>query len=113
MTPSHHPTHLASTPFKKIREGGGTKKAAKGLEKRTLTNLYNALNVYRGIEKMRIVPEAGDFAPRLDELHRTLDAAVCAAYGWPLETLANAAKERTEEEILRLLLALNLARAGK
>ena len=53
----------------------------------------------------KIVPEAGDFAPRLDELHRTLDRAVCDAYGWDYAVLDD------EEEILRRLLALNLERA--
>ncbi len=54
----------------------------KELQKRTLTNLYNAR------------PEW------LAAAHRRLDAAVCAAYGWP-EDLA-------DEEILARL----LARAG-
>jgi type II restriction/modification system DNA methylase subunit YeeA len=56
------------------------------LKKRTLTNLYNARPTW------------------LDNAHRKLDAAVCAAYGWPA-TLS-------DEEILEQLLALNLARAG-
>ena len=51
-------------------------------------------------------PAAGDFAPRLDELHRALDEAVCDAYGWEYALLDD------EEEILRRLLALNLARAA-
>lgn len=76
------------------------------LKERTLTNLYNALNVYRGKEKIGIKKDAGDFAPRLDELHRALDAAVCAAYGWDVAILED------EEAILRELLALNLARAN-
>ena len=83
------------------------------LKPRTLTNLYNALNVWRGVESMKVVPAAADFAPRLDALHRALDAAVCAAYGWDdlmaddlLYTPAG------EEEVLRRLLALNLQRAG-
>lgn len=75
------------------------------LRDRTLTNLYNALNVWRGTDKMKTVPAAADFAPRLDDLHRALDAAVCAAYGW------DAAVLQDEEEMLRRLLALNLARA--
>ena len=58
----------------------------KELQKRTLTNLYNARPDW------------------LAAAHRRLDAAVCAAYGWP-EDLA-------DEEILARLLALNLARAG-
>jgi len=35
--------------------------------------------------------------------HRSLDAAVCAAYGWP--------DDLSDEEILGRLLALNLERA--
>jgi hypothetical protein len=35
-----------------------------------------------------------------------LDEAVCAAYGWPVDILAD------EEAILRELLALNLQRAA-
>ncbi|MEP0763731.1 MAG: hypothetical protein HRF48_13445 [Chloroflexota bacterium] len=49
---------------------------------------------------------AGDFAPRLAALHRALDEAVCDAYGWEHDVLAD------EEEILRRLLALNLERAS-
>jgi hypothetical protein len=75
------------------------------LKDRTLTNLYNALNVWRGKEKMRVKDAAADFAPRLDDLHNTLDRAVCDAYGWPHEVLND------DEEILRLLLALNLERS--
>ena len=45
--------------------------------------------------------------PRLDQLHRELDRAVCAAYGWDSATLDD------EEEILRGLLALNLERAAQ
>jgi hypothetical protein len=41
---------------------------------------------------------------RLDNLHCKLDAAVCAAYGWPLEL--------SDEEIVDRLLALNPARAS-
>ena len=77
----------------------------KTLKERTLTNLYNALQVFRGRDNMNIKRSAGDFAPRLDELHRGLDAAVCAAYGWDDAVLD------ADEEILRRLLALNLARA--
>ena len=74
------------------------------LKERTLTHLYNALQVYRGLDNMKVKPSAGDFAPRLDELHCALDAAVCAAYGWDDAVLDD------EKEILRRLLALNLAR---
>ena len=77
----------------------------KTLKERTLINLYNALQVFRGLDNMTIKRSAGDFAPRLDELHRALDAAVGAAYGWDDDVLDD------DEEILRRLLALNLARA--
>jgi len=87
--------------------------AADLLKKRTLTNLYNALEEYRkrgNGEKSngpRKAPTAADtFAPRLHELHTTLDRAVCDAYGWPHDVLAD------EEDMLRRLLALNLERAG-
>ena len=79
-------------------------KSEKQLKDRTLTNLYNALLVYRGRDSIKVKPAAGDFAPRLDALHRALDEAVCAAYGWDVALLDD------EEEILRRLLALNLAR---
>lgn len=59
------------------------------LKKRTLTNLYNARPAW------------------LDHAHRDLDAAVAAAYGWTDYTPA-----MPDEDILRRLLALNLARAG-
>ena len=75
------------------------------LKDRTLTNLYNALQVWRGLDKIKTKPAAADFAPRLDQLHRELDEAVCAAYGWDCVVLDD------EEEILRRLLVLNLARA--
>ena len=58
----------------------------KELQKRTLTNLYNAKPDW------------------LAAAHRRLDAAVFAAYGWP--------DDLADEEILERLLALNLARAG-
>ncbi len=59
------------------------------LKKRTLTNLYNARPAW------------------LDLAHKQLDQAVAAAYGW-----ADYTPEMPDEEILRRLLALNLARAG-
>jgi len=77
----------------------------KALKERTLTNLYNALQVFRGLDTMKIKASAGDFAPRLDELHRELDEAVCDAYGWEYAILDD------EEAILSRLLALNLERA--
>jgi hypothetical protein len=57
------------------------------LKKRTLTNLYNARPAW------------------LDNAHKTLDAAVAVAYGWTDYT-----PQMSDEEILRRLLALNLAR---
>ncbi len=56
------------------------------LAKRTLTNLYNQRPTW------------------LANAHADLDAAVFAAYGWPLEL--------TDSEILERLLALNLERAA-
>jgi hypothetical protein len=61
----------------------------KELAKRTLTNLYNQRPAW------------------LAQAHATLDAAVAAAYGWSDLTAAT-----PDDEILRRLLALNLARAG-
>jgi type II restriction/modification system DNA methylase subunit YeeA len=55
------------------------------LKKRTLTNLYNQRPAW------------------LVNLHRVLDEAVAAAYGWPAEL--------PDEEVLRRLLALNQERA--
>ncbi len=65
-------------------------KAAAILRTRTLTNLYN----------MRGTPEG----VWLDNLHRTLDEAVAAAYGWPADL--------SDDEILSRLLELNLARTA-
>jgi len=61
--------------------------AAKILKTRTLTNLYNERPTW------------------LDNAHRDLDAAVAAAYGWPIDI--------AEEEALVRLLALNLERAAR
>jgi type II restriction/modification system DNA methylase subunit YeeA len=58
------------------------------LKKRTLTNLYNARPAW------------------LDNAHKVLDAAVAKAYGWN-----DYMPEITDEEILRRLLVMNLARA--
>ena len=60
--------------------------AAVALKKRTLTALYNT----------RGAPEGA----WLDNLHRDLDAAVAAAYGWP--------EDIAEDDVLARLLALNL-----
>lgn len=59
------------------------------LKKRTLTNLYNTR------------------PPWLDMAHEALDTAVAAAYGWSDYT-----PEMPDEEILKRLLALNLARSA-
>ena len=58
--------------------------AAKDLKKRTLTNLYNT------------------YPQWLADAHASLDAAVAAAYGWSADI--------SDDEALRELLALNLAR---
>ena len=87
--------------------GGGLGEGEKALKDRTLTNLYNALNVFRGLDSMKIKAAAADFAPRLAQLHNELDHAVCDAYGWDYAVLND------EEEILRRLLALNLERAAQ
>ena len=55
------------------------------LKKRTLTNLYNARPAW------------------LDGLHRRLDAAVAAAYGW--------SEDISEDDALARLLELNRMRA--
>ena len=65
--------------------------AEQQLKRRTLTNLYNARPAW------------------LAHLHRDLDAAVFAAYGW---VEADAPDALGEEELLGRLLALNLGRAG-
>ncbi len=59
------------------------------LKKRTLTNLYNQRPAW------------------LANAHKTLDAAVAKAYGWNDYT-----PDMPDEEILRRLLSLNLARAS-
>jgi type II restriction/modification system DNA methylase subunit YeeA len=59
--------------------------AAKLLQKRTLTNLYNERPAW------------------LDHAHKALDAAVAAAYGWPADL--------SDEEVLARLFALNQERA--
>jgi hypothetical protein len=61
---------------------------AADIKKRTLTNLCNARPAW------------------LDNAHKALDAAVADAYGWEDDTPG-----MTDEEILRRLLALNLARS--
>jgi type II restriction/modification system DNA methylase subunit YeeA len=116
--PTDHPAyHAISAAAKQLHEEreawlNPPGVSGKALDQRTLTNLYNALLVFRGEPPAegkrhpKIVPAAGDFAPQLDELHRALDRAVCDAYGWEYDVLDD------EEEILRRLLALNLERAA-
>ena len=108
-----HPAHAAiSAAAKQLHEErhawlNPPDKSEKALKHHTLTNLYNALNVFRGRDSIKTKPAAADFAPRLDQLHRELDHAVCAAYSWDYAILED------EEEILRRLLALNLERAAQ
>lgn len=56
------------------------------MKKRTLTNLYNERPAW------------------LDMAHKTLDAAVADAYGWP--------HDLSDEQVLEKLFALNQARAA-
>ncbi|MDM8527704.1 hypothetical protein QUF58_05760 [Anaerolineales bacterium HSG24] len=94
----------------------------KVVKKRTLTNLYNALEYYRevnhpddkawttGIEQTL---KLGKISAQLfltltdietlDWLHTEIDKAVLDSYGWP--------HDLTEEQILEKLLALNLERS--
>jgi len=65
-------------------------KAAAILKTRTLTKLYNT----------RSSPEGA----WLDNLHRTLDAAVAAAYGWPADL--------SDDDVLARLLELNRVRSA-
>jgi hypothetical protein len=58
--------------------------------KRTLTNLYNLRPAW------------------LAQVHAALDAAVAAAYGW-----ADYSAGTPDDEILRRLLAMNVARRGE
>lgn len=87
----------------------------KMLQKRTLTNLYNLLALYRAQFKGKSRQPAAwneaaqhlisiDEIETLDYLHTALDHAVLDAYGWP--------HNLSEEQILERLLGLNLERAG-
>ncbi len=84
------------------------------LQKRTLTNLYNALNIYQEKYKgkkrdTRLWAEEIKGLIKLEEIetlnyiHNSLDLAVLDAYNWP--------RNLTDEQILERLLALNLHRA--
>lgn len=66
-----------------------SEEAAKELEKRTLTNLYNARPAW------------------LEHIHRALDQAVADAYGWGGDLRAGTL---TDDEILARLLQLNKER---
>ena len=72
----------------------------------TLTGLYNVLEKLRSggalSEKERLIHDAG-LVSVLRQLHDDLDAAVFAAYGWPVSL--------TDAEILDRLVALNGERA--
>ena len=74
----------------------------------TMTGMYNVLEKLRSGEpltdKEKTIHEQG-LVSVLKQLHDELDAAVFAAYGWPV-TL-------TEEEILERLVALNAERAAE
>ena len=89
------------------------------LKKRTLTNMYNALQHYRAARStgtLHTLPFKAawqqsvksdfsfDQAETLHDIHRELDNAVLNAYGWPT-TLSN-------EQILEQLLNLNQQRAA-
>lgn len=88
---------------------------AKRLNNLTLTNLYNALTLYRAAfkgklrDRVRWAKETKNIITleqidELDHIHNSLDRAVLDAYGWP--------HHLTDEQILERLLALNLERAA-
>ena len=72
----------------------------------TITGMYNVLEKLRAGEalnaKDKIIHEHG-LVSVLKKLHDDLDAAVFAAYGWPIDL--------TDEQILERLVALNAERA--
>ena len=82
MTTSPYPDRTEPKP-------GISEQDLKALQKRTLTNLYNAKPAW------------------LTMAHQQLDAAVAAAYGW-----ANYTADMPDDDILKRLLALNLARSA-
>ena len=81
MSASPYPDRIEPRP-------GLSEQDAKALQKRTLTQLYNARSAW------------------LAQAHAQLDAAVAAAYGW-----SDWRADMPDEEILRRLLALNRQRA--
>ncbi len=76
--------------------------------KLTLTAMYNVLQKLRAAERIdgkdREVYDQG-LIGILRDIHDRIDAAVAAAYGWPVDL--------TEDDILHRLVALNRARAGE
>ena len=80
VTTSPYPDRIEPKP-------GISEQDLKALQKRTLTNLYNAKPAW------------------LTMAHQQLDAAVAAAYGW-----ADYRPDMPDDDILKRLLALNLAR---
>jgi len=85
-------------------DGVGITISEKQLQKRTLTNLYNALEDYRQSKAALFLKWGDGFITltemeELHDLHTELDQAVLAAYGWP--------SNLNEEQILARLLALN------
>ncbi len=76
--------------------------------KLTMTGMYNVLEKLRAGEalsdKEQTIHEQG-LVSVLKQIHDDLDAAVCEAYGWPLDM--------ADEEILERLVALNHQRAAE
>ena len=109
-----------------LRPNNTLLQGSKELGKRTLTNLYNGLALYREKIKGKARSESAwkaalreifrteklavelilslDEVETLDEIHAELDRAVLDAYGWP--------HSLSDEQILERLLALNLERAS-
>ncbi|ODS93599.1 MAG: hypothetical protein ABS45_02435 [Comamonas sp. SCN 65-56] len=85
------PLGMSASPYPDRTEPrhGLSEQDAKALQKRTLTNLYNARPAW------------------LAQAHGLLDASVAAAYGW-----SDYRADMPDDEILRRLLALNLERAS-
>ena len=97
-------------------DGVGITFSARLAQKRTLSNLYNALDNYRETVKgkthnpVKWKKEVDsiislDEIEELDHLHNELDSAVASAYGWP-DTL-------NDEEMLDRLRGLNINRLKK
>ena len=89
---AHTPAPESWTHGSEVHDSGAgvwpkDEECAKELKKWTLTNLYNQRPAW------------------LDNVHRELDAAVAAAYGWPADL--------SDDEILARLFELNQARAGR